>query len=293
MKDPFQTLWDETFPQGGPCPQADPRAVRRRVNAALAAVPSERKRYLKQQIRYAVILAAVLLALVGSALAVVSRWTVLDAHFGGGNEIGAQLMDGSPRSVSDDNYTLTVSSSLSDGSNVYLTITVEARNETARAALMDPAFLLTNALEFRLLSLGVGWGGGSIAEGERIELATENSRTFDMSFRFRFRILTSLSLRLRAMEEGLSLEIPLSPAKPVIVKIGAEGWGVGSQAHADGGPVLLKQVTITPLTVGLDYSWPEGEGGGKAVLAFLMADGSLRTWGQMITHNSGGSTGPR
>ena len=33
----MQALWDDVVPLGGTCPQADPAAVKRRVNAALNA----------------------------------------------------------------------------------------------------------------------------------------------------------------------------------------------------------------------------------------------------------------
>ena len=40
MRDRMQELWDGAVPVGVPCPQADPAAVKRRVNAALNAVVS-------------------------------------------------------------------------------------------------------------------------------------------------------------------------------------------------------------------------------------------------------------
>ena len=40
MNNRLQALWDETVPLGGPCPQVDPAAVKRRVNAALNTDPS-------------------------------------------------------------------------------------------------------------------------------------------------------------------------------------------------------------------------------------------------------------
>ena len=46
----MQELWDGAVPVGVPCPQADPAAVKRRVNAALNAVPSERRAYMRQKL---------------------------------------------------------------------------------------------------------------------------------------------------------------------------------------------------------------------------------------------------
>ena len=53
MRDRMQELWDGAVPVGVPCPQADPAAVKRRVNAALNAVPSERRAYMRHKIRFA------------------------------------------------------------------------------------------------------------------------------------------------------------------------------------------------------------------------------------------------
>ena len=44
MKNRLQQLWDETIPMAGPCPQPDPAAVRRRVNAALNAARAQAQR---------------------------------------------------------------------------------------------------------------------------------------------------------------------------------------------------------------------------------------------------------
>ena len=52
MRDRMQELWDGAVPMGVPCPQADPAAVKRRVNAALNAVPRKRRAYMKHKIRF-------------------------------------------------------------------------------------------------------------------------------------------------------------------------------------------------------------------------------------------------
>ena len=69
MRDRMQELWDGAVPVGVPCPQADPAAVKRRVNAALNAVPSERRAYMRQKLRFAAAAAAIAALLAGSALA--------------------------------------------------------------------------------------------------------------------------------------------------------------------------------------------------------------------------------
>lgn len=55
------------LPQG--CPSVDPRAVTRRVNAALNADPVERRLYMRQKLKLAAVLTAAVVALTGTALA--------------------------------------------------------------------------------------------------------------------------------------------------------------------------------------------------------------------------------
>lgn len=73
MSTQLSVLWDE-LDLGGGCPLPDAAAVKRRVNAALNADPSERKLYMRQKIRFAAILIAAVTALAGTALAVGSNW---------------------------------------------------------------------------------------------------------------------------------------------------------------------------------------------------------------------------
>ena len=67
MRDRMRELWDDVVPADAPCPQADPAAVKRRVNAALNAVPSERRTYMRQKIRLAAAAAAVAAAAAADA----------------------------------------------------------------------------------------------------------------------------------------------------------------------------------------------------------------------------------
>jgi hypothetical protein len=56
------------LPQG--CPNVDPKAVTRGVNAALNADPAERRLYMRQKLKLAAVLTATVVALTGTALAV-------------------------------------------------------------------------------------------------------------------------------------------------------------------------------------------------------------------------------
>ena len=136
MRDRMQALWDDVVPLGVACPQADPAAVKRRVNAALNAVPSERRTYMRQKIRFAAAAAAVVGLLAGTALAAAGQWNVLDFYFEGDNTPADDYVNHETYSVSDDNYTLSVTSSVADTRSAYLLITIEAKTDEARVALM-------------------------------------------------------------------------------------------------------------------------------------------------------------
>lgn len=297
MSTPLQDLWDEVVPLEGPCPAPRPGEVARRVNAALDAVPSERKRHMRQKWRTAVILAAALLALAGSALAVARNWTVLDAFFGGSSQTGEALMDTTAYSVSDDNYTLTVTSSVSDGSTAYLTVTVEAKTTEAVETLMADDFenMDTWSVSFPEPEEEPEEGtaeaiSASFGTSEAESLRTDTSRTWSLELIVGSGTPQTISLRLNAMEEGLKLEVPLTLAQSVTVTVGAEGTGAGTLYHAAGGPVTLESVTLSPLGLTLDYTYPADSGQSWPVVAFLGTDGTLYTWSQLVSDLSQGGT---
>ena len=151
MRDRMQALWDDVAPMGGACPQADPAAVKRRVNAALNAVPSERRTYMRQKIRFAAAAAAVVGLLAGTALAAAGQWNVLDFYFEGDNTPANDYVNHETYSVSDDNYTLSVTSSVADTRSAYLLVTVEAKTDEARAALMADEFQNMDTFSVRVL----------------------------------------------------------------------------------------------------------------------------------------------
>ena len=102
-------LWRETGGPGlPPCP--DSGRVKARVNAALDAGPAERKITMKKW-RMVLAAAAALAAITGTAFAAAAHWDMLAAWFQGDTAPGQAYVDSQPRSVSDENYTLTVESS--------------------------------------------------------------------------------------------------------------------------------------------------------------------------------------
>ena len=103
----MERLWKD-MELNGPCPEINPADIRRRVNTALNADPSERSIYMRQKIRIAAVI-----ALTGTALAVGTNWDALMEHLG----IFApyvQAVDG--MSVTDQGLKVSVVAALSDES---------------------------------------------------------------------------------------------------------------------------------------------------------------------------------
>ena len=224
MRDRMQELWDGAVPVGVPCPQADPAAVKRRVNAALNAVPSERRAYMRHKIRFAAAAAAIAALLAGSALAVASRWNVLDFYFEGDNTPVEDYVSHETYSIRDDNYTLSVISSVADTSSAYLLVTIEAKNDAAAAALMADDFENMDTFSVRVLEdeaakpepTPTGNGpavempvAGGFSYGEKEALRTETSRTYSMRVDELNAAVYAVQLRLGLMEEGSYVEIPV------------------------------------------------------------------------------------
>ncbi len=293
MKAPMRELWDDVTPLGGPCPAPRPGEVARLVNEALDADPSERRRHMRQKMRTAALLAAALLVLTGSVFAAARNWTVLDAFFGGSSEEGEALMNDQTYSVSDDNYTLTVTSSLADEAAAYLTVTVTAKTPEAAEALMSDDFENMDTWEVEVPHTEENTVAGvilaSLSTGEEEALRTETSRTWHMELRLGSTPET-VSIRLGAMEKDLWLEVPLTLAESVTVAVNAPGTGAGAYDNAAGGPVTLRTVTLSPLGLTLDYTYSEEA---RAVPAFLGTDGTLYTWSQLVSDLAkGGSSRP-
>ena len=295
MRDRMQELWDGAVPMGVPCPQADPAAVKRRVNAALNAVPSERRAYMRHKIRFAAAAAAIAALLAGSALAVASRWNVLDFYFEGDNTLVEDYVSHETYSIRDDNYTLSVISSVADTSSAYLLVTIEAKNDAAAAALMADDFENMDTFSVRALEneavkpepTPTGNGpavempvAGGFSYGEKEALRTETSRTYSMRVDELNAAVYAVQLRLGLMEEGSYVEIPVELVEPVTVEVNAEGTGSGTFDHIEGGaPVTLETVSLSPFSIQMEYSFADADGDAFPLLFFRMTDGSLCGWG--------------
>lgn len=286
MKTRMQKLWDETVPMGGPAPRPDPDAVLRRVNAALDGKP---RVHLRRPLKYAAILAAILLLLAGTAIAsgqgILPGYNVLQAFFhGDSDDYALSLVNTEQNAVSDENYTMTVTSSLADEHHVYFTLTIEPKTEKARY------FLSGNGEEYPTLPLMFrsGWSdnfSGGISSGP----SSDNPDIFcaEVSWNINIGLWKTVYVRMDDMEEGLWLKIPLKTVSPVKLDIGASGQGMGSNICAAGGPVTLEKLELSPMTIKMYYTTPY-DTPGDPLIYFLWKDGSLTTFGQM---NASGPSG--
>lgn len=117
----MERLWKD-MELSGPCPEINPAHIRRRVNAALNADPSERSIYMRQKIRMAAVMAAAAIALTGTALAVGTNWDALMEHMGLFAPY-VQTVDGV--SATDQGLKVSVVAALSDesGTRAYVAVT--------------------------------------------------------------------------------------------------------------------------------------------------------------------------
>ena len=248
MRDRMRELWDDVVPADAPCPQADPAAVKRRVNAALNAVPSERRTYMRQKIRLAAAAAAVVAA---------GQWNVLDFFYEGDTSPAVNYVNNQVYSVSDDNYTLSVTSSVADTRSAYLLITIEAKTDEARVALMAEGFNNMDTFSVRILEdeaakpeptpTGDAPAPEVLALSYRIReeknLRTDSSRTWGMELQPMSADTYAVDLRLNAMADDVYVEIPVEPVEPITVEINAEGTSFGTFYYIEGGQSML---TLSP-----------------------------------------------
>ena len=280
MKNRLQTLWDEVAPDGGPCPQPGVNGVRRRVDAALSG---RRRAALRRGLRLAAVAAAAVLLLTGTALAVGElippEFNVLSSHFTWGEnpETAIAMMTITPVSVEDGNYTMTATSSLADGNNLYFTLIIEAKNDEARERLQNTK--LGDLLSFRIPgSHGFGLSGESVPIDGVLHIDVNAV----------WRAGKSASARLNLMGEELWLDFPVKPVRSVVLEVDADCQGAGGMDHAAGGPVTVDRVEISPLSYTLRYTASQLDV--YPTPYFLFQDGSMLTMGQMRAAGpSGGS----
>jgi len=286
-------LWAELGGPGAP-PEADVSAVKDRVNAALNADPGERKVYMKQKLRMALVLAAAIAAVTGSTLAASGNWNVLHAFFKGDTSPAQAYVDETARTVSDENYTMTVESVVSDESRIYLVVSVTALSDEAKAFLPDEFFVNMDTWWVRSAETDAylqknpgaadlpsdlpaisGFGGGEL------DHAPENTRRFDLYGNFQNGTPSSVLFRLSYMDKDAVIEIPVSPAPSVTVEVNGSGLSRLDMDCPEPKPLTIRRVTLTPFTCTVETA-PECTLNAQPNLQFRMADGTIHTQAQMM-----------
>ena len=267
MKSRLQTLWDQVSPEGGPCPQPNPWGVRQLVDAALDKKP--RAAHLWRKLKLAALCAAALVLLTGAAavtelVLAPPTYNVLSAFFQGDAAPWESLMDFQPVSVSDDNYTLTVTSTVADKSTLFYTFTIEAHSDEAWKALeLQKRESFYDLFSFR--------SHGSIGIGGEID---PELRAFYVSICTSRGWGSSAGIRLNLMNKGKWLSFSYRPVSDLKLNINAEGQGTGGWAWPElTGPVTLERLTLSPLTLEAEYT--TGDTKLFPTLWFLWKDGTV------------------
>ena len=249
MRDRMQALWDDVVPLGGACPQADPAAVKRRVNAALNAAPSERRTYMRQKIRLAAAAAAVAGLLAGTALAAARlNFNVLDYYFDGAGSSWEDLVDNTGYSAHNDVYAFTVESVAADSSSAMMLVRLEGLTEQTAANLQRDDWMGKWSF-YPVNGNGDSWDRLACGWREVIGHRTETSKLLLLHVNFDGATPEQVNLRLDC-NDPFSLTLPLDPAQPVAVEVNATGQGLDPA-----GEVTLRRVELTPLSVGLEVTW--------------------------------------
>lgn len=284
MKNRLQELWNYAVPEVGPCPQPDVKAVQRRVDAALEV--NRRTFHLRRKLKLAALCAAALVLLTGAAAVVEVVWpeyNVLGAFFQGDAEQWKNMVNTTPVTVSDDNYTLTLTSSLADRSFLFYTVTLEAKNDEAWEELqkqIEESF--GDLWSFRFHG-GLGMGGENDPENRTAHFEVSAGRTLG----------NFAGIRLELMKKGVWLNFSYTPVSDLSLEINADG-----PARADhvpdpfDGTVTLKRLTLSPFTVQAKYITEDTRL--FPVLQFLWEDGTysrVELGGQGTGHGSGTEDG--
>lgn len=280
MKNRLQELWKDTVPDGGSCPQPDGKAVQRRVDAALDK--NRRTFHLRRKLKLAALCAAALVLLTGAAAVVEVVWpeyNVLGAFFQGDPEQWKNMVNTQPVTVSDDNYTLTLTSSLADRTQLFYTFTVQAHSDEAWDALVNWEDNWGDLWSFRFHgSMSVG-GDGTDPENRTMYVSVATGRTLG----------NFAGVRLELMKEGVWLNFSYTPVSDLSLDVNADG-----PARADripdpfDGTVTLKRLTLSPFTVEAKYITEDTYL--FPVLQFLWEDGTYSQV-ELGAHGSGHGRG--
>lgn len=283
-------LWRTVDGPGVP-PAVSKRRVKARVNAALDAGRQERKIYMRRKLCTAMAAVAILIAITGTAFAAFSNWSALSAWFTGDTSPAQQYLDSEARSVSDRNYTLTVESAVADESSAYMAVSITALSDEAKTFLNSKEFISMDTFAVRFLPDSIGLAELSRGEFDacfsfttrELESTSENQRRFALSVDDLPDSVGSVYVRCGYMDKDMTVEVPITPAPSVAVKIGASGTGVLEMypvSDPDAAPLTIKEITLSPFTCHVKAAYSNRDI--RPRLLLRMADGSIRTQSQLM-----------
>lgn len=284
-------LWRCVDGPGTP-PCLDSRRVKAQVNAALDADQTERKMYMKQKLRMALVAAAAIAALTGSAFAATTGWSGLSDWFKGDTTLGREYVHDMVQSVSDKDYSMTVEGIAADEYSAYMTITITALSDEAKEFIHDEYFnsidLLYIWLDFKE-PVGEEKSFPCGCTYYELEAPDKNSRRFAAAVRDIPYSAAAVRVHCGYMEKGKQVVLPIAPAPSVTLKIGASGAGVmslGPDTLPEPEDITIDEITLSPFTCHI-----KGDAifGIDPNICLRMADGTIRTQSQMMEPSSSGS----
>lgn len=284
-------LWRAVGGPGTP-PGLDTRRVKARVNAALDTDETERKGYMTKKLRVVLIAAAAAVALMGAAFATNVMWDPLAYWFQGDVSSGREYVDSEARTVSGQDYALTVEGSVGDERNVFMTVTITALSDKAKTFIHASDFISIGTFDILVPAKEPDAADGSLRpvgfSSKELKTEQENSRRFRLAADDLPYPVDTLFVCCGYMEEGKRVEVPVTPAPSVTVQIGASGTGDYSGlpvSAVDSGILLIKEVALSPFTCQV-----KAEAASQAVkprIFLRMADGSIRTQSQVMEETGG------
>ena len=283
-------LWRSVDGPGVP-PGLDAKRVKARVNAALDTDQAERKIYMKQKLRMALIAAAAVAALTGTAFAATTGWNGLPSWFKGDTASVQDYVDSTVRSVSGENYTLTVEGMVADERSAYMTVTITALSDQAKEFLWDEYFISMDTLDVWVPAREPGAPANSLRPvghgSTELKAAGENSRRFAVAVEDLPYPVDSLYVRCGYMEEGKRVKVPVASTVPsVTVELGATGSGVLgtiSPINPEDDSLTIDEITLSPFVCRIRY---QAGGDTEPNIRLRMADGSVLTQSQLMHSRS-------
>lgn len=266
------------------------RRVRRRVNRALDVDPAERRVHMKQAYKKGICAALIAACLLTGAFAAATKLNLLRGWLDE-DSIGELVVNTDKQSIETDDLRLTLEESLSDGTTTYVAYTLTALTEAGQAMLEEP--FRTDAAEsdnpdeplVEIHSDGStratnrsGYGSGHLVTTSE---PSQPGRRVYCAYVYGG---SEVSLTLRGAEG--QLDIPPTPNAQSVDIVFDLFTNVPLPNGTTG---TFYSLRLTSLGFALDAKAWDADAGTQSfdlryLLALLMEDGSIRTFGQLMTH---------